>query len=76
MLTTTVTSKGQIVIPSKIRKKCDIKKGTKYYIEENGKNIILKPITKEFFIDMAGKIAPKGKLLKTLMLEKKKEKLL
>jgi len=76
MLSTTVTSKGQIVIPSQIRKKINIKKGAKYYIEEDGNNIILRPMTKEFFMGMAGTIAPKGKLLKTLMLEKKKEKLL
>lgn len=76
MLSTTVTSKGQIVIPSQIQKKINIKKGAKYYIEEDGNNIILRPMTKEFFMDMAATIAPKGKLLKTLMLEKKKEELL
>jgi AbrB family looped-hinge helix DNA binding protein len=38
---TIVTTKGQIVIPSKIRRKYNIKKGPKLYIEENGTEIIL-----------------------------------
>ena len=32
MTTTTVTTKGQIVIPSKIRKRLHIKKGTSLFI--------------------------------------------
>ena len=36
MVTTVVTTKGQIVIPSKIRRKYNIKRGTKLYIEERG----------------------------------------
>ena len=35
MSTAIVTSKGQIVIPSKIRRRLNIKRGTKLYIEEN-----------------------------------------
>ncbi|MFH1903587.1 MAG: AbrB/MazE/SpoVT family DNA-binding domain-containing protein, partial [Candidatus Omnitrophota bacterium] len=31
---TTVTTKGQIVIPSKIRRRLNIKRGTRLYVEE------------------------------------------
>lgn len=46
---TTATTKGQIVIPSTIRKKFGIKNGTRINIEvdENDHQIILKPITSE-----------------------------
>jgi AbrB family looped-hinge helix DNA binding protein len=69
------TSKGQIVIPSSIRKKLGIKEGTRIKIEmdEATKTIILKPITREFIQSQRGKL--KGKdLLKALTDEKKRER--
>jgi AbrB family looped-hinge helix DNA binding protein len=45
---TTATAKGQIVIPSSIRRRLGIKEGTRIQIEENGKEIILKPITRDY----------------------------
>ncbi len=46
---TIATTKGQIVIPSKLRTKLGINEGTRIKIvyDENNKQIILKPITKE-----------------------------
>jgi AbrB family looped-hinge helix DNA binding protein len=69
------TSKGQIVIPSSIRKKLGIKEGTRIKIEldEATKTIILKPITREFIQSLRGKYKGKG-LLKALMDEKKRER--
>jgi AbrB family looped-hinge helix DNA binding protein len=69
------TSKGQIVIPSSIRKKLGIKEGTRIKIEmdEATKTIILKPITREFIQSQRGKFKGKG-LLKVLMEEKKRER--
>lgn len=49
MKTIVANSKGQVVIPAKIRRKLKIKKGTKLYIEEWGDELILKPITAEYF---------------------------
>jgi AbrB family looped-hinge helix DNA binding protein len=71
---TTATSKGQIVIPSSIRRKFGIKEGTRIEIEvnENSKEIILKPITREYVHSLRGKYKGKG-LLKALMAEKEKE---
>jgi AbrB family looped-hinge helix DNA binding protein len=72
---TTATSKGQIVIPSSIRRKFGIKEGTRIEIEvdEGAKEIILKPITREYVHSLRGKFRGKG-LLKALMTEKKKER--
>ena len=72
---TTATSKGQIVIPSAVRKKFGIKEGTRIQIEldEEAGEIILKPITREFVHSLRGKFRGKG-LLKALMAEKAKER--
>ncbi|MFA5319715.1 MAG: AbrB/MazE/SpoVT family DNA-binding domain-containing protein [Candidatus Omnitrophota bacterium] len=74
MTTTIVTSKGQIVIPSKIRRRLNIKKGTKLYIEEKGDELILKAVTQAYFERIAGILPTKGKLSKTLIEERKKDK--
>jgi AbrB family looped-hinge helix DNA binding protein len=72
---TTTTSKGQIVIPSSIRRKLSIKEGTRIQIEldEKAKEIILKPITRDYVHSLRGKFRGKG-LMKTLMAEKKRER--
>ena len=72
---TTATSKGQIVIPSSIRRKFGIKEGTRIEIEvdEGAKEIILKPITREYVHSLRGKFKGKG-LLKALMAEKERER--
>ena len=74
MTTTTVTTKGQIVIPSKIRRKHNIKKGTKLYIEERGDELVLKAVTPAYFEKIAGVLQTKGKLSKTLLEERAKDK--
>ncbi len=71
---TIVTVKGQIVIPSRLRRKFGIKKGTQVYLYERDGEIIIKPITDEYIRSMAGITGTKGKLLKALMEEKAKER--
>jgi AbrB family looped-hinge helix DNA binding protein len=75
LVETTATSKGQIVIPASVRRKLGIKEGTRIQIEvdEDAKEITLKPITREYVHSLRGKFKGKG-LLKTLMAEKKKER--
>ena len=72
---TTATSKGQIVIPSSIRRKLGIKEGTRIQIElkEEEKEIVLKPITRDYIHSLRGKFRGKG-LMKALMAEKKRER--
>ena len=69
-----VTVKGQVVIPSKLRRRFGIKKGTQVYMYENDDTIVIKPITDEYIQKMAGMAGTKGKLLKALMDEKAKER--
>jgi len=72
---TIATSKGQIVIPSKIRKQLGIKDGTYLQIDVNTetKQIILTPVTREYVRSLRGKYKGKG-LIKALMAEKKRER--
>lgn len=69
-----VTVKGQVVIPSRLRRRFGIKKGTQVYLYEREGEIVLKPITDEYIRAMAGMTGTKGKLLKALMEEKAKER--
>ncbi len=71
-----VTLKGQVVIPSKLRRKFGIKKGTQVSLFERDGEIIIKPITDEYIRSMAGMTDTKGKLLKALKEEKARERVL
>ena len=72
---TVATSKGQVVIPSKVRKQLGIKDGTYLQIDVNlvTKQIILTPVTREYVHSLRGKYRGKG-LMKSLMAEKKHER--
>jgi len=70
---TITTSKGQVVIPAKIRRKLGIKEGTHIQIDldEINKRIILTPVTREYVNSLRGKYKGKG-LMKALKTEKEK----
>ena len=72
---TTATSTGQIVIPSSIRRRLGIKEGTRIQIElkEDDKEIILRPITRDYVHSLRGRFKGKG-LLKALMADRKEER--
>jgi AbrB family looped-hinge helix DNA binding protein len=72
---TIVTSKGQVVIPSKIRRQLGIKEGTYLQIEvdEVNKRLILTPVTREYIHSLRGKYKGKG-LMKAFMADKQREK--
>ena len=72
---TIVTSKGQVVIPSKIRHTLGVKEGTYLQIDvdEQTKKIILTPITREYVHSLRGRYKGKG-LMKALLAEKLREK--
>ena len=71
-----VTVKGQVVIPSRLRRKFNIRKGTQVYLYERDNEIVMKPITDEYIERMAGMTQTKGKLLKALKDEKTRERVL
>lgn len=59
---TTITRKGQIVIPSRLRRKYGIKVGTPIQLIDDGEQIILKPITPESVRKLRGFLKGKGGL--------------
>jgi len=69
------TVKGQIVIPSKMRRKLGITESTRIQIDldEENKKIVLTPITREYIHSVRGRLKGTG-LLKSLAAEKKIEK--
>ena len=74
METSVVTVKGQVVVPVNIRRKFGIKKGTKIaFIEQNGR-LLIQPLDKNYFESLAGILGTEGKMLKSLMEDKKRER--
>ena len=61
---TTTTTKGQVVIPSSVRRKLGIKAGTRIQVEldEANSQIILTPITREYVHSLRGKFRGAGLL--------------
>jgi AbrB family looped-hinge helix DNA binding protein len=56
METSRVSTKGQIVIPARLRKKYGFKAGEKVTFIEEDKYVILKPKTK--WVDICGSVEP------------------
>jgi AbrB family looped-hinge helix DNA binding protein len=72
---THATVKGQIVIPAEVRRRLSIKKGTRLNVDvnEQTRQIILTPITREFVQKICGKYKGRG-LLEALVEEKERER--
>ncbi len=72
---TVATSKGQVVIPSKLRRRLGIREGTYIQIDvdDANKRLILTPVTREYIHSLRGKYKGKG-LMNALMAEKNREK--
>lgn len=55
---TSLSSKGQVVLPIELRKNLSLDEGTKFFIMSEGENILLKPIKEpdeQVFFDMLEK---------------------
>ena len=72
MTTTTITSKGQIVIPSRIRKHLNIKPGMRFVVQEKGRKIIVEQVDKNYFDQFAG-ILKGTNATEELLMERKRE---
>lgn len=70
----TVTVKGQVIIPVRLRRKLGIKKGTRVTFTEKDGAILLRPVSDEYVRSMAGITGTKGKLLRALQREKERER--
>ena len=70
----TVTSKGQLVIPAKLRKKFGIRKGTRVSVTEEGNHLVLQPITRAYIHSLRGILKGDGSAMKYLLQERKRDR--
>ena len=63
---TTVSTKGQFVIPSEMRSALGIKPGTRIAVTHDGTKIILEPVTAELVDKTRGMLKGKAQLAENL----------
>ena len=69
-----VTTKGQLVVPARIRRKYGIKPGTKVYFVEHGDQILFQPVTREFIRSVRGMLRSTDSVGEELVRDRKMEK--
>lgn len=66
-------TKGQVVIPRRLRKEFEIEEGTKASVMATPEGILLKPITRTYIKSLRGSLKGKG-VLKAMMEDRKRER--
>jgi AbrB family looped-hinge helix DNA binding protein len=74
MDTASVTSKGQLVIPARLRRKYGIEPGTKVRFLERDHEILLQPVTKEYIRSLCGLLESKTSATQELLKERARDK--
>ena len=70
---TTVTSRGQMVIPARLRKKLGIEAGTRVSVREENGRLILQPMTDAYIDAMQGLLGDTTAMIEYLHQERRKE---
>ncbi len=68
-----VTSKGQLVVPAKLRRRYGIKPGTKVFFVERGDEILFQPVTREYVRSVCGMLASSSSVAEELLNERARE---
>jgi AbrB family looped-hinge helix DNA binding protein len=71
---TTVSTKGQLVIPAEIRTSLGIHPGTRIAVTVEGKNIVLRPVSEQLVDELHGILAGGPSLADELQQERRAEK--
>lgn len=71
-----LTTKGQLLIPKRLRTKYGIKSGIKVVFEETDKGVLLTPMNEQYFKSFAGILKSTGDLKKDIKQMKDEEKIL
>jgi len=74
METAYITSKGQLVVPARLRRKYGIKPGTKVCFIERDHEIIFQPLTKDYIRGVCGMLKSDTSLTKALLEERARDK--
>ena len=76
METSILTTKGQLLIPKRIRNKYGIKSGVKVIFEETENGVIIRPMNEDYFNSFRGIIKSAGNLKQEMKEMKEQEKAL
>ena len=76
METSVLTTKGQLLIPKRLRTKYGIKSGVKVVFEETDKGVLLTPMNEQYFKSFAGILKNTGGLKVDMKQMKEEEKLI
>jgi AbrB family looped-hinge helix DNA binding protein len=68
-----VTSKGQLVVPARLRRKYGIKAGTRVRFVERDREIVLQPVTPEYIRGVCGILAEYGPATDALLKERARD---
>ena len=68
-----VTTRGRIVIPTRLRPKLGIKPGTKVCFIERGSDILFQPVSKEYVRSVCGMLKDTTSASAELLIERKKD---
>jgi AbrB family looped-hinge helix DNA binding protein len=74
METAYVTSKGQLVVPARLRRKYGIKAGTKVRFMERDGEIVFQPITPEYIQSVCGMLKSDTSVAQELLRERARDK--
>jgi len=72
--TSVVTTKGQLVIPARLRRRFGIKKGTRVTFVEDDGRLIVQPVTREFIRGLRGSLKGEPSALAAMLEERKRER--
>ncbi len=70
----TMTSKGQIVVPARLRRRYGLKPGVKVYFIERNDEILFQPLTKETIRSVHGMLVSETSVTKELLKERAKDR--
>jgi AbrB family looped-hinge helix DNA binding protein len=74
METSILTSKGQLLIPKRIRNKYGIKSGVKVIFEDTEGGVVIRPMNEHYFKSFRGILKSTGKLKEEMHEMKEEEK--
>ncbi len=71
--TVVFTTKGQVVIPARVRREFQIEDGTKAAVTITPEGILLRPITRDYIKSLRGSLKGSG-VMKAMMADRKRER--
>lgn len=74
MDTARVTTKGQLVVPARLRRKYGIKPGTEVNFIERDDQILFQPVTKEYIRSVRGMLRSSDDVASELLRERRRDR--